>query len=394
MTTNWLSTKYDTKTALILFLFSLLFISACTERFRPDLTDFQNNLVVDGQITDIPGPYKVKLSLSSDLDIIKYIPLKNAVVKIIEENGEIETLSEVTPGEYQTAINGIQGTPGKSYKLSIVTERGDNYETGYQLLRAAPAIADVYAEVENKYFIEDSEESAGYQFYVDSESPEDEETYLLWLTEATFRYEAQEFIDFTFADNIVTPFPDPTALYTCWRTDSVSSVTTYSSADFANSTIEGIPLHFIKSTDISLSKRYSPLVKQYSLNKEAYEFWTSISAQLASDAALYTTQPFQVRGNIKNIAKSDEPVMGFFLVAGVTEKRIFVNPPPETDRFERNCFHDYMGYGELFLGTSSPNEWPIYISIGPTGGRGMMPTGCLDCRDDGGDVVEPDFWEE
>ncbi|MGK0364293.1 MAG: hypothetical protein ACI85O_001350 [Saprospiraceae bacterium] len=393
MTTSWLPTNYRKNLTLNILLFSLIFISACTERFRPELTDFQNNLVVDGQITNASGPYKVKLSLSSDLDIIQYIPLKNAAVKILEEGGESETLTEIEPGEYATAIDGIQGSAGKSYKLSIVTAEGDTYESDYQLLHAAPAIANVYAEVKNKYFVEDNAESLGYQFYVDSEPVDDAATYLLWLTEATFRYEASTLIDFTFSDGTVTPFPEPASLFNCWRTDSVSNVTTYNTADFTDTAVEGVPLHFIKSTDISLSKRYSPLVKQYSLSKEAYDFWTGIAAQLASDAALYTTQPYQIRGNVQNIAKSDEPVLGFFLVAGVTEKRVFVNPPPETDRFERNCFHDYMGYGDLFLGASSPIEWPIYISIGADG-RGMMPSGCLDCRDDGGDVVEPDFWEE
>ncbi len=393
MTTNWFTMNYKILSVLVIFLACLIFVPACTERFYPELTDFQNNLVVDGQITDALGPYKVRLSLSSDLDRIVYTPLENAVVKIIEENGESEILSETSAGEYQTASDGIQGVAGNSYKLSIVTATGDSYESSYQLLRAAPAIADVYAEVESKYFVDANAEFPGYQFYVDSEPVGDEATYLMWLTEATFRYEASAPIDFTFTDRVVTEFPFPSSLFNCWRTDTISNVTTYSTADFVDSAVEGVPLHFIKSTDISISRRYSPLVKQYSLSKDAYEFWTGISAQLSSDAALYTTQPYQIRGNVENVANPDEPVLGFFLVAGVTEKRTFFNPPPETELFNRDCLHDYMAYGGLFIGSTPPGDWPIYITLGPEG-RALMPPGCLDCRDDGGDVVEPDFWEE
>lgn len=393
MITNRLTTSYKTNLSLITFLFSLIFISACTERFYPELNDFQNNLVIDGQITDAPGPYKVALSLSSDLDRIKFTPLQNAVVKIIEESGESETLNEVKPGEYETATNGIQGIAGNSYKLSILTAEGESYESDYQLLRAAPAIADVYAEVESKYFVDINAEARGYQFYVDSEPVGDEATYLMWLTEATFKYQAGAPIDFTFVDRVVTEFPAPLSLFNCWRTDTVSNVTTYNTAEFSDSTVEGVPLHFIKSNDISISRRYSPLVKQYSLNKDAFDFWTGISAQLSSDAALYTTQPYQIRGNVKNIANSDEPVLGFFLVAGVTEKRVFVDPPTDTDLFNRACFPDYMAYSSLFIGSTPPGDWPIYVTLGPEG-RALMAPGCLDCREDGGDVVEPDFWEE
>ena len=391
MTTNCLSIRYKARLVSNIFLFGLIFISACTERFYPELNDFQNNLVVDGQITDAPGPYTVALSLSSDLDRIEYKPLENAVVKIVEESGESETLVEINPGEYQTID--LQGTAGKSYKLSIETIEGNTYESSYQLLRAAPAISEVYAEVENKYFVDINAEAAGYQFYVDSEPVGDDATYLMWLTEATFRYEANAPIEFTFVDRVVTPFPSPSSLFNCWRTDTVNNVTTYSTANFSNPAVEGVPLHFIKSTDISLSQRYSPLVKQYSLSKDAYDFWTGISAQLSSDAALYTTQPYQIRGNVQNIENSEEPVLGFFLVAGLTEKRVFFNPPPEVELFSRDCLYDYMAYSSLFIGSTPPGDWPIYVALGPNG-RALMAPGCLDCRDDGGNVVEPDFWEE
>lgn len=373
-----------------LFFGVLVIVSSCTERFRPELTDFENNLVVDGKITNEEGPYTIRLSLSSDLDLVRYTPLKNASVIIQEENGPSERLVEVSSGEYQTSKTGIRGEVGKRYQLQIESPDGRVYESNFQQLIAPTPIENVYTEIESKFFTEDNADAIGLQFYVDAGSSPNEQDYFLWLSDATFKYRAEYPIEATY-QGFDLPFPKPDSLSVCWRKDTVNQVTTYNTGDYADPAVKKIPLHFIKSTDISLSERYSPLVKQYTVNKEAYEFWQSIEAQLNTDANLYSTQPYQTRGNIKNINQPDEAVLGFFLVAGVSEKRIFVNAPTNLPLYEAACFYDYEGYGWRWAEPAT--TYPIYIARGPEG-LALAPNGCLDCRDHGGTIIEPDFWED
>ena len=105
------------RSLLPLLLFPLLVLSCVTE-FQPDTVSLPPSLVVEGQITDQPGPYTVKLTRTADYSY-KAINLleTGAVVSIEDDQGNRETLREQAPGGvYQTRDAGIQGVAGRSYK--------------------------------------------------------------------------------------------------------------------------------------------------------------------------------------------------------------------------------------------------------------------------------------
>lgn len=83
-------------------------------------------IVIQGEITDEPGPYYVDISqpvgFYSDNN---FPPVSGAVVVIRDGNGVIDTLTEVSPGIY--AAYGLQGIPGVSYRLSARVA-GVNYQ--------------------------------------------------------------------------------------------------------------------------------------------------------------------------------------------------------------------------------------------------------------------------
>lgn len=375
------------------FVLCLMTGTSCTEPFFPDLTDLENSLIVDGQITNEPGPYAIRLSLPSDLGKkIEYKPLKNASVTIMEENGVTETLIEVSPGNYQTSPSGIRGKTGHRYKIEIETAEGKRYESTYQELKAPSAIADVYAEVETKFITEKNTDVTGYQFYVDSEESPNEQDYFLWVTEETFKYKVPHEIDVIFPD---IPFRDSDSLQVCWRRDTVNQVTTYNTGAFAKPEVKRVPLHFVQSTDLELSIRYSPLVKQYTISEEAFEYWQLIESQLKLDAPLYSTQPYQNRGNMSNMDDKEETVLGFFWAAGVSEKRIFVNALFGLELYKEDCFFEYMNYA--FALNQSPENappYPTYIAADENGDRGFLNCECLDCESLGGMLAKPEYWED
>jgi hypothetical protein len=108
---------------------------------------------------------------------------------------------------------------------------------------------------------------------------------------------------------------------------------------------------------------------------------------------LYSKQPFQIRGNISNIADSKEIVLGQFMVAGVSEKRVFVDKPPAPVkmRFPKCEFTDdvYQNFGAIF--EFPPSSWPMFATRGPKG-NALPNQWCMDCRESGGVIEKPDFW--
>lgn len=106
-------------------LASLIFIS-CTKEIDLDLDSVSPQVVIEGNITDEPGPYTVKLSKTVPFrDANSYPPISGALVTISDNTGAIDILSEVRDGEYET--NSITGTPGRTYTLKVTAE-GKHYE--------------------------------------------------------------------------------------------------------------------------------------------------------------------------------------------------------------------------------------------------------------------------
>lgn len=380
--------KYE----LFFVMVAALFPTACEEPFLPELEAFDAVLVVEGAITDAPGPYSVRLSSSSGIYASDQSAVEEATVQIIAEDGDGETLTETEPGHYTTAPTGIQGTTGMRYKLSIQLQDGSTYETDYQPIPASIAIDTVGAELEYQYLSLEEPEVPGYQFHVTTEAAENRENYFLWSLEATYKYQSDFTLDYIYAGQGVQAYPNPTEFMTCWRTEPINEVFTFNTALLAQPVVEQLPLHFVRADQRELSIRYSLLVEQLTISEEAYRFWNKLQRQIENQESLYNSQPFQIRGNVYNTANADEAVLGFFLVAGQDEQRVYVDHPSELDLSFSYCALDYMSYG--LLGLFNPGVWPIYIYEDDAGDRAIANDECFDCRELGGTIIQPAFWED
>src|SRR6188472_4089784 len=97
----------------ILLFILLVAVGACVDPLKVADIPVPNGIVVDGAITDQPGPYTVKLfstqSLEGDLDKQNYI--HGATITIHDDHGSTTTLTENEKGVYTTAES-FQGRIG------------------------------------------------------------------------------------------------------------------------------------------------------------------------------------------------------------------------------------------------------------------------------------------
>ncbi|MDP5168954.1 MAG: DUF4249 domain-containing protein [Bacteroidia bacterium] len=371
-------------------LMMLWLLPSCTEPFSPKIDDAQHLVVVDGRLTNGPGPYVVKLALSANLTITNYDPISFAEVYIREEGGDRHLLEEVVAGEYHSDSASFRGEAGKSYRLEITLSNGKEYQSPYEFLRKGTKIDTVSVKPEIYYFDELQREIPGYQFYVSSEAADQGNDYFIWIMEGTYKYTADYPIYFVWR-GFLADFPEPYAYYTCWRTYPVEEFVTANTTNLSEARVLDKPLFFLRGDDKKLSFRYSLLTRQLAVSKDAYEFWDGVRQQSASSTSLYNVQPYLLQGNMNNIEDSKEPVLGYFLVAGEEEQRIFVNKPTSFPVTYAQCGLDYDGYRWIFGEPSS--SWPIYITIGDEG-RAISGAGCLDCQQIGGKLSPPDWWIE
>ncbi len=129
-----------TFTAILLLTTALM---SCQKVIDIDLNEKEPKLVIEGGISDQPGPYVIRISQTVNFDEPNEFPaVSGAYLTLRDDAGNSETLSEITPGEY--VATSLQGTPGRTYTLEA-TVNGVTY-TSISYLPAAVAIDSLTVE--------------------------------------------------------------------------------------------------------------------------------------------------------------------------------------------------------------------------------------------------------
>ncbi len=111
---RFLSTRAATALSLMV---SVLFLS-CEEVIELDLSEVENQIVIEGTISEVYSASRVKLSFAESA-FKKSQPrvATGAVVTLRDDLGNSETLNEIQPGIY--APTGILGAPHRTYTLTV-----------------------------------------------------------------------------------------------------------------------------------------------------------------------------------------------------------------------------------------------------------------------------------
>ena len=376
---------------LLLIIFLLFCVTSCVDEYMPELDKYENLLVVDGLLTNSSDPIVVRLSISSLVNDEKFIPVSNGELFITDENQVIaQHLLETGPGTYQAMDTSFRGQVGKAYQLHINLPNGQSYISDVCRLKAPSPIDSVFGIIEPPDFSNGNPDFPGIQFYVANHSEVNDSCYYLWRLSETYKYQSDFDIDYTWEGEFI-PYPDPDSLRTCWRTTKVNEIIFASTKYLDPTAVNQFPLYFVSTATKRLSIKYSVLIKQLSISEGAFNFYNAIKEQNIEQGNLWTQQPFQILGNMHDVNNSDKPVLGYFIVAGATEKRIFVNRPALTFYYNI-CPPDFESL--RWIAFEPQSSWPIYIDDIMFLGWAMADERvCFDCRLEGGSLSPPDFWE-
>jgi hypothetical protein len=196
---------------------------------------------------------------------------------------------------------------------------------------------------------------------------------------------------------VISVFPQPDSFYTCYNNDINTGIFTVDLSKLSTPEVSNFPLNYVNTNTRRLSIKYSLLVKQYTMTIEAYNYYSKLNDINSQQGTLYAQQPYQLKGNVKNVLNDEESLLGFFFVAGMDEKRIFVERPPAS------LVKFYYGICEIddgdfdaykYIRTTPSNTWPLYVATDADGRRALTDQACVDCRRKGGSIEKPGFWED
>jgi hypothetical protein len=376
-------------TKLLLFLFAACCFTGCVKPYEPEILEAGDSyLVVEGYLTS-GTPTTIKLSRTASLsDKAEILPLTDAVVTIESQGGSTYTLQETAAGAYSSQRLDLDIQD--QYRLSIKTREGKNYFSAYVTYRNTPPIEDINWIQKNNYDVD---------ILLSTQDPDNKNFYYKWEYDETWLWLAPHSPIYDYADGKLFVKKDLTDVK-CWAQQINNETVLGSSVKYNSNIIPNQLITTIPRNSWKISFRYSILVKQYALSKEAYEYQQQIKKNAEALGSLFDPQPVELAGNIFSADDANEPVVGFFSAGAVQEKRIFIDNTDLTSwEYQWDCDLQIVPLDSFVYYFSIKSLIPVYYDSCKDPNvpcteqaYGVPSRDCTDCSIKG-DPVEPDFWE-
>ncbi len=308
------------KLSIILLLFFTLVFS-CIEPFDFNVKgDKSESLVVEGLITNEPGPYFVYLTrttgYSSTIESLEVVEGANVIIS--DDVGNSETLTETRPGVYETNPVGIQGIEGRYYKVIINTPDGKQYESKSEILSSVPEIDSIYYEFQEKQTV-DGRPDDYINVYIDILVPENSGNFFILKWHGIYEVFTQP------EDYVYDEKPAPKECCAqCWVSEYNSDLIIVDDKYVIGNIIEKQKVISIPAISMYFNYKYYAIIEQLSLTKNAYDYYDLISKQMNYAGSFFEPPPAFIKGNIQNILDPKDPVFGYFGASSVTKDSISI----------------------------------------------------------------------
>jgi hypothetical protein len=324
----------------------------CVDPINFERPDLKPQLVVDGYISNLAGPYTVSLSRSRAVvgNQALRTPVPDAVVKIHSDAQEVETLVEKKDGIYVSTQ--VQGVVGRSYWITVELLDGSTFESTPEIIKPPATIDLVEYEYEHKTKVVNGLQANDDRFnlLVDATTASESENYFRWKVTGTYKIETRpDLITRDNPDKFGPPLPDPPkcsgwvayfnkldpnnsgkkyrvadcTCCTCW-------VTNYEEAPrlASDELLQGDQFRHVKVGVVPISpetffEKYHVAITQMALTKSTFNYFKLLKAQKDGVTSLFQPISGKLRGNVAR-TDAEEEVLGMFYTAGMTTRTLFI----------------------------------------------------------------------
>jgi hypothetical protein len=360
----------------IVALLICLVADGCIEPLDITIDNSQPKIVVDGMMSNEPGPYYVSIVHSrNNKEFLKDAqPVTNASVVIVEDDDVVYPMVEIQAGKYQTSTN-WQGKIGSTYELRIVKNENE-YHSSPQTLTAPGVIDAIYAEFEPNAvsFGDDGEQEVdAFKILIDAHGADAESDRLRWRFIGVYHATTYPQLNTLMTKNgDLIPNPLPCSGYVrdgdgirkvgdcyccdCWPTEYGNTVLLSSPEVASNGAYKRVDLMKIPITPLRFINKYKVEIEQLSLSPELFRYWKLVKAQQEAAGNLFQPNAVKVRGNMIS-TKDNEEILGIFSVNGITRGSIYIDPSMIPGSLTPDFRADACK--NLFpIATDKPSIWP------------------------------------
>ena len=330
-------------------LLPLLLLLGCTDEVQLPIRQTERRLVVEGLVTDGPFPY-VRLTYTGSYNSSNPTPpelvINDALVIIRDDLDQSVRLvpDPFVPAYYGLRDSTFRGQSGRSYTLSVTLANGSHYESKPERLNPVPVLDPLRARYRKQ--------NTGlgqpdvYDVLIDTQDPPEPGNYYRWSSLAYL----PRWTKFDPLHPPLSPMGSDNCACSCWVPTYGPPTDVLSDALINGNRISG---RVVFNTPVKAVGAVYVQVRQYSLTKAAFQYWTLFEQQRTRTGSLFDPQPASIEGNIRAVADTTKLALGFFGASGVSQRRLTI--PGDTinydiflTRFQRlfippngDCFENY-----------------------------------------------------
>jgi Domain of unknown function (DUF4249) len=337
----------------IIFIF-LFLLNACIDPYDVNFNRNNKVLVVEGLLTDdTENPDTIKINYKTyqdkDFSILTISSLKPVIVEL---NSKKETpLIQFSAGNF---------LPPPSFKIKVnemyllkFSIDGQLYESTPESYIPSPPISNIYEKYNpmSRLSNDGIEQLGANEVFIDFIDIPNQKNYYLW------RYTDYDRLDYCttcygsiyskITESCGQPLPlgyrEPHYDYAC-KTECFAIIRGKEINVMSDNLSDG---KIIAGRMIAKIPKYNfggclVEVQQLCISQDAYSFNKILEAQTQSNGGLTDTPPAAVVGNIRNITNQAEKVVGYFGVANIQKKKIWIDRKEATGKYESLLGHELI----------------------------------------------------
>lgn len=324
----------------LIYILLLFPIASCIDPYQVEVPEGQQLLTVEGLIHTGPGPQSITITRSATYGSIfegLIRPVSGATVIVKDNEGKSTLLTEglEARGSYFTPSS-FSAEIGKTYTLQIQTVEGKVYTSPAERAESVPKIENVGIKTVTIPVKGETTPRSGVQLIAEINDPADQNNFYFW------RLGPSMYILQTRPD-LFTPRPTPEkpdripepkpCCAVCFKTEITGNQSLFiAQDDNFNGLTTRIPAAFIEDDGLRFVNKMRVDLKQYSVSQEAFRFLRLVKQQAEISGSIFDPPPATIRGNMVSLDNPDEVVLGYFIVAGESTKRIYIDKSDLTYR--------------------------------------------------------------
>lgn len=323
-------------THIVLFCLVWVYVGACVDPIELAGDSQERFVVINGHISDQPGPYRVSVRKSATPKLLEE-GVSGAEVRMLTGSGQITSLSEILPGIYETDSSEIVGKVGESYHIEVVLPDGKVYTSIAEEMQPKRPIGELsFKFVREEVLNEISNIVLEKRIRVSITNPVPANTQdLFYKWEVSGEYEFRE--TNALSDIFATTGAGP-LMFTCFLPEPLAFGDIYvldgkglAGMQQFTEEIKVIPVNY------KFAFNYCVHVKQLSINEGAFNFWNQVQKLSERNGLFQASSAGSIQGNISNVNDPAERVLGYFYTASISSERMFVSPDSVANPFSP-CF--------------------------------------------------------